>query len=252
LQQNAARTSLPSAAYDEQWSRLSDFVKHNPGSRHRRRLIRGAVRRLRQPIESVLDVGCGLGETIIDLSQVLPSARMIGVDISPVAIEACRQSIPDADFHVLDIVEGTLPTSFDLVVCSEVVEHLDDPTRAVSNMRRMTREGGFLVLTTQHGRVHATEQAIGHTSHPTRADLLRWIQTAGYSVLEMRQWGWPGYLLLKYVVNIAPNTALRELGSDSYGPFKVRFSETVYFATRLLSLPSSLWGPQFLVIAQAI
>jgi 2-polyprenyl-3-methyl-5-hydroxy-6-metoxy-1,4-benzoquinol methylase len=251
VQQNAARASLSSAAYDEQWSRLSDFVKHNPGSRHRRRLIRSAIGRLKKPIESVLDVGCGLGETIIHLNRVLPAARVNGVDISPVAIEACRQSFPDADFHVLDIVEASLPTNFDLVVCSEVVEHLDDPTRAISNMRKMTQQGGFLVLTTQHGRVHATEEAIGHTSHPTRAELLRWIQSAGYSVLEMRQWGWPGYLMLKYLVNLAPGTALREFGTDGYGALKIRMNRTAYFATGSLSLPSTPWGPQFVVTAQA-
>lgn len=246
------RASLPVAEYDEQWSKLSDFIKHNPGSRHRRRLIANEVRQIGVRIGSVLDVGCGLGELILDLNKVLPEAQFVGLDISPVAIDTCRRTVPSAAFHVIDIANHRLEETFDLVVCSEVTEHLENPFAAVSNLRRMTRPGGYLILTTPHGRVHLTEESVGHVKHPTRKELEAWLELAGFSVVRIRQWGWPAYLMLKYLVNLAPKVALQQLATTNYGATKIRLNKLVYGATKSLSLPSTPWGPQFIATAQAV
>jgi 2-polyprenyl-3-methyl-5-hydroxy-6-metoxy-1,4-benzoquinol methylase len=246
------RTILSVAAYDEQWSKLSDFIKHNPGSRHRRRLIAKEVGQLDIPIRSVLDVGCGIGELIMDLSSALPKARFVGLDISPIAIETCRQTLPNAAFHVVDIANDHLNDAFDLVVCSEVTEHLENPMAAVSNLRRMTRLGGYLVLTTPHGRVHETEESVGHIQHPTRSEIMYWLEMAGFSAVRIRQWGWPGYLVLKYLVNLAPRIAVDQLASTNYGAAKILLNKLAYTAANWSSFPSTPWGPQFTVTAQAV
>ena len=245
------RSVLSSVDYDEQWSRLSDFIKYNPGTRHRRRLISAAIANLAQPPKSVLDVGCGPGELIIDLKRLCPTAKLSGLDFSTVAIDACRRAHPDLTFHVADIVESALDFTFDLIVCSEVTEHVDDPVRALRNMRTMTTEGGFLVLTTPHGRIHSTELAIGHLKHPRRNELNQWLQEAGFTVVRMRQWGWPGYSALKYLANLAPATAIDHLGHGEYSEAIKRLNDIAYHLTQWLSLPASPLGPQFVVTARA-
>jgi 2-polyprenyl-3-methyl-5-hydroxy-6-metoxy-1,4-benzoquinol methylase len=250
MKQRQDRSALSTFDYDEQWSRLSDFIKYNPGARHRRRLIADAITRLPQA-STVLEVGCGPGELIMDLKRLCPSARLSGLDLSTVAIEACRRAHPDVTFHVADIVESALDSSFDLVVCSEVTEHVDDPLRALRNMRAMTTDGGFLVLTTPHGRIHSTELAIGHVKHPTRSELTKWLQEAGFTVVRIRQWGWPGYTILKYVANLAPETALDHLGQGEYSKAMKRLNNIAFHLARWMSLPASPLGPQFVVTARA-
>jgi ubiquinone/menaquinone biosynthesis C-methylase UbiE len=200
---------------------------------------------------TVLEVGCGLGELIIDLKRLCPSAKLSGLDLSTVAIEACRRAHPDASFYLADIVESALDFSFDLVVCSEVTEHVEDPVRALRHMRAMTREGGFLVLTTPHGRIHSTELAIGHLKHPTRTELTEWLHEAGFKLVRMRQWGWPGYTSLKYLANLAPETVVDHLGQDDYSEPMKRLNDIAYHLARWFSLPASPLGPQFVVTAQA-
>ena len=91
----------------------------------------------------ILDVGCGTGANLEMLSQ-FGSAE--GVDVSAQALDFCRA-------RGLELVkEGAaeqLPyedNSFDLVTGLDVVEHLDDDVVGLSEMRRVTRPGGKVVL----------------------------------------------------------------------------------------------------------
>jgi len=53
-----------SSSYDDQWTQLQDFIKYNPGAKHRRRLIAGAITEIAAMPKSIIDVGCGPGFTI--------------------------------------------------------------------------------------------------------------------------------------------------------------------------------------------
>ncbi len=71
--------------------------------------------------------------------------RSRGYDVTSVDVEPGFE-----DCHVVDVNAG-LPfedDSFDLVWCSEVIEHLEDPAKALAELRRVTRPGGELILTT--------------------------------------------------------------------------------------------------------
>jgi hypothetical protein len=116
----------------------------------------------------------------------------------------------------------------------------------------MTKLDGFLVLTTPYGRIHSTEASVGHLKHPSRHELRQWLVEAGFSVVRLSQWGWPGYLKLRYAANLFPTLIMREFGMDSYGALKVRLNDFVFRVTRWLSLPNTPWGPQFIVIARAV
>lgn len=246
----ASRTFDPDD-YDAQWSTLGDFVRFNPGARHRRRLVTNAVMRLdRTTISTVLDVGCGLGELYLSLRPVVPAASYTGIDVSSYAIERCRTRFADASWFALDVTTDRLESTFDLVVCSEVTEHLDDPQSALRNIGAMCRPGGVLVLTTPHGRVHATERAVGHVAHPSRTELVAWLEGAGFTIRQLRQWGWPAYLAMKYVGNLAPSTTIDHLSEGTYGTALRRLNTAAYHLTGAGSLPNSRWGPQFVVVAE--
>jgi methionine biosynthesis protein MetW len=93
-----------------------------------------------------LDVGCGDGGTS-GTWLAGHSASYIGVDISSSAIEAARARGLDARL-ITDASE--LPfeeASFDLVTCTEVLEHLFEPQAAVKEMVRVLRPGGRLLVT---------------------------------------------------------------------------------------------------------
>jgi hypothetical protein len=62
-----ANMPLTAEDYDKHWNVLSDYVKYNPGAKHRRRLILKLIKHL--PIKNCLDIGCGKGELLILLNK---------------------------------------------------------------------------------------------------------------------------------------------------------------------------------------
>lgn len=241
--------ALESDAYDAQWLQLSDFLKYNPGSRHRRRLIVDALKS-GGASGAILDVGCGLGETVRHLSAELPGNRYAGADFSATAIDECRRRMPQHDWLVADLTAGPVEGSFDAVVCSEVLEHLDEPAAAVEHLARSVRQGGVVVITVPHGPVFATERAVGHVKHPSAAELHGWLDDAGLDVVQSRCWGFPGYLALKWVANRNPEMAMDRLANGEYGPLTKAANHVAYAGTALTSLPNSPRGVQSVVCAR--
>jgi SAM-dependent methyltransferase len=245
-------SELDAAAYDEQWARLGDFLRYNPGARHRRRLVRKALRAAGFRDGMLLDVGCGLGEMAGFLAERLPHVSITGVDLSPLAIERCRQARPRQRWIVADVTTDELPHGFDAVVCSEVLEHLDEPAAAVENLGRATRPGGVVVVTVPHGRVFETERSFGHVGHPSMDDLDAWCAAAELTIEQRWCWGWPGYAALKRAANVKPEAAMSAFGSGEYSRAMQALNHAAYLATYASSLQSSPRGVQTVVVARKV
>jgi ubiquinone/menaquinone biosynthesis C-methylase UbiE len=95
----------------------------------------------RTDAELVLDAGCGEGFVTTYLARRDPSLRITGVDVKEDAIAYARDHFGDlATFRTGSVYK--LPfsdNSFDAIVCSEVLEHLDDPVRPLDEFKRVAR-----------------------------------------------------------------------------------------------------------------
>jgi SAM-dependent methyltransferase len=101
----------------------------------------------------ILDVGCGPKPYYPFFADV--ASEYIGVDV-----------VENPAAELLGAVEA-LPVedaSFDLVLCTQVLEHADDPAKAVSELRRVTRPGGRVLASTHGVQVY----------HPSPVDYWRW------------------------------------------------------------------------------
>lgn len=131
----------------------TNYEKFQTGNPVVRRLIDRFFARLGATVEplgpkSVLDAGCGEGETLERLAALLPS-RVAGVDLSPEAVEFASRRLPQAEIGRESVYE--LPfadESFDLVLCLEVLEHLKEPAEALAELARVGRCD--LVLSVPH------------------------------------------------------------------------------------------------------
>jgi SAM-dependent methyltransferase len=111
----------------------------------RRRIVRGELERLPLPSPArMLDVGCGSGRNLVELARFGPVA---GVELSPqAAAVAVRRGVGDVRVGPVE----SLPwddRAFDLVTCLDVLEHTPDDRVTLRELRRVTRPGGFLLLT---------------------------------------------------------------------------------------------------------
>lgn len=231
-----------STFYDEHWEGLGDFIRFNPGARHRRRIVARMLRPV--PFDSVLDVGCGRGEMLLWIRRGFPGVTTFwGADVASETIEANRTRLPWARFERLDIERERLGRDFDLVVCSEVVEHLRDRPAALRNLAAMVKPGGHLLVTCPTGRVFATEVRFGHVTHPSPDELRDLGRDVGLDTARSAHWGWPSYKLTKRLTNLWPEWAMKQFGNGSYSIGKRLVSSGLYWLN-FANLPNAPGGCQ--------
>ena len=108
--------------------------------------------RYRLPAEAkVLDAGCGTGEISLRVAQMFQHAHLLGVDVIDGHLERARARCASlgkrARFENRSIFDLALPdAAFDLVVCRHVLQAIPNAERAVAELVRVTRRGGWIHL----------------------------------------------------------------------------------------------------------
>jgi ubiquinone/menaquinone biosynthesis C-methylase UbiE len=196
--------------YEELWERLpEDLAPRDLG-------LRAAFAQAHvRPGDRALDLGCGDGALTGLLAEAAASragaaagdaaGTVIGVDVAEAALRRARARHPALTFALAPI-DGALPFddgSFDVVWSSEVIEHVADTARWLSEVRRVLVPRGRLLLTTpNHGRLRLAiggierySEPLGDHLHLYSARSLRELLTEfGFDISELRAVGGPPLL----------------------------------------------------------
>ena len=148
----AERDEAPQIFTGEYYQRLRDLEERHWWSIGMRAIAAGLLLHRVRDAKGVriLDAGCGTGGTLTWLSRLAPSAAVVGIDYSPLALAFCRRrggGLAQASVTHLPFADG----SFDVVVCADVIQHLPRDGSdgvAVREFHRMLRPGGALFLRT--------------------------------------------------------------------------------------------------------
>ena len=105
-----------------------------------------------QPV-AALDGECGgIGAYLTQpLAERLGSINFLGIDIDRVSIEFARNSCAQPNLAYSDQFELPAAAKFDLIICSEVIEHVEDSTKFLSLLTKNLSEDGKMVLTVPNG-----------------------------------------------------------------------------------------------------
>lgn len=130
-------------------------VKNNLLQRtwHTRKLS-AVISNISSPPKTILDVGCASGWFLSQLSKKFPAAKCSGIDIYDDAIKYGRKKYPKFSFYTADAHK--LPfkaATFDLVVCTEVLEHVEDPMGVVLEIKRVLKENGQAIIELDSGSI---------------------------------------------------------------------------------------------------
>lgn len=179
-------------------------IEHNILQRvwHIRRFkaVCGLIRRYPKKI---LDVGCASGWFLSQLSKLYPKAKCYGVDVYDNAIAYGAKLYPEINFKVADA--HRLPfedNTFDLVVCTSVLEHVDDPQSVLLEIKRVLKQRGVAVIELDSGSVLFTiawflwkrfKGSVWHHAHLhsfTVKKLKSKILSCGFTIIKKKKFSW--------------------------------------------------------------
>lgn len=248
---------LPEArADDPDWSRLRehdvqelwDFSRRpHVASAYAARLslLAEIVGRLAGPGGRVLDVGCAQGTLGLTLAEHGLRVSLLDVRVTNIEYARARYERGDVTFHVGLLDDATPPDGdYDVVVCTEVLEHVVAPSELLSSLARKARPGGAVCLTTPNADylfsrlptfaaapqdlIDTTEtnslDGDAHRYLYTRDELIALARGVGLRVAEH------GYFLPAWVEGHAKTRYLHQLAYRMRG--------------QIMRLPSTIPGPE--------
>jgi SAM-dependent methyltransferase len=182
--------------WDAHWDKYAATDAGGPARRYRTKLIFEllALREAKTPLR-ILDLGSAYGELAREVLEARKDAEVVGLDFAQGSVELSRKRVPGAKFYQQDFMKPmTLGNEYKgwatHAVCSEVLEHLDDPETMLRNVRPYMAPGCKLVITVPGGPM------------------------SGYEVADLRGAGFPFFNLYRLAVIARGQALITDVASD--------------------------------------
>ena len=209
--------------WNRHWEEYSQSAEENPAQNYRRDLIFSLLG-LRDSGEGarVLDIGSGQGDLSAAILTRFPSTQVLGLELSETGVKISSRKVPEARFVQRDLLDGTEPSGelrgwATHAVCSEVIEHVDDPSRLLKNARAYIAPGGLLVVTAPGGPMSAFDKHIGHRKHWRPDDVAAVLKNAGYESVRATGAGFPFFNLYRCVVILRGRKLIQDVATAPAG-----------------------------------
>jgi ubiquinone/menaquinone biosynthesis C-methylase UbiE len=148
--------------------------------------------------DRILDVGCGTGALLYQLSRRVPQARLVGVDAVVAMLNVARPRLP-ATVELRQAWADELPYddySFDVVLSCSVLHYFPDPLAVLREMRRVLRANGQFVITDWCGdylvswirTLYIRKLSPAYVKTYSRRELVRMLEQAGLEEIEIERY----------------------------------------------------------------
>ncbi len=203
--------------WEHHWNEYERSAARNPAQDFRRRLVTRLLADGEEP-RRILDIGSGTGDLLASLRAEYPRAELRGIELSRSGIESAQQKVPDAVFLQRDLTQSEPPPPehggwATHAVCSEVLEHVDDPRLLLEVSREYLARGCRLVVTVPGGPMTAYDRHIGHRRHFQPRELADVLRAAGFEVLRASGAGFPVFNLYRLLMRALGDRLIDVAGS---------------------------------------
>jgi SAM-dependent methyltransferase len=138
--------------------------------------------------ESIIcDFGCSLGYMLKEIKKDEPDALMLGADVIDVSLAKLNKSNPDFMLFKLDIRHISFPDEMlDAAICLNVLEHIDDDEKVISEFNRTLKKGGVVCIVVPYGRklYDYYDGACMHVRRYGKRELIGKLESAGFEILR--------------------------------------------------------------------
>ncbi|EKD66186.1 MAG: methyltransferase [uncultured bacterium (gcode 4)] len=232
--------------YNKWWKRENQSNSHeyHPSVRFRNYLILNTLNNIK--FNNILDVWCWDWKLLKLIWDNFSNIKLSWIDIADIRIWLNKQKNNEIDFFVWDIwwEKLELNNKFDLVICSEVIEHIENWQNVIKNLCKLSDV--YIILTTQSWKRYKSDINIWHLKHFELDELGNEFNKYWFKIIQSYKRWRPFYDLQKWlyekIENKAESIKTWELNLIS----KLLFNITYYLF--LLSIKSKVLWPQIFML----
>jgi SAM-dependent methyltransferase len=199
----------------------------------------------------VVEFGSGTGEFADEFCRRYPGAAYLGLDLSQTGVEISRRRVPGGNFFQRDLLQprdsdpwfGFRATH---AICSEVLEHLDEPRVFLRSALAYLSPGCKLIVTVPSGPMCAFYQVIGHRRHYTSREMSGLLQSAGFRIEKAYDAGFPFFNLFRLFISWRGDKLMESIA----GPPSPAVRIASWLLDLLFRLNLKRWGWQTVVVAR--
>lgn len=207
--------------WDQHWSEFGETAEKAPALKYRRRTI---FKLLHLPSSSkpvqMLEIGSGQGGFAKEVLARFPQTRFVGLELSQVGVNIASSRVPNAQFLQRDLLQPTkqddIPHEFaaQYAICSEVLEHVEDPVTLLKNARPYMADNCNLIVTVPGGPMGAFDKHIGHRKHYDAQLLSAELTASGFKVTNLYEAGFPFFNLYRLSVIARGKNLMKDVSGE--------------------------------------
>jgi cyclopropane fatty-acyl-phospholipid synthase-like methyltransferase len=244
--------------WNAHWHDNDAAATENPAQAYRHDLILDWLKQAKVGEQGMrlIDFGCGQGDFLLKASQRFPNLTLTGFELSEEGARITSQKVLGAQILQADLLNPPPETrEFQSwathAVCSEVLEHLDDPGRFLRAINPYLVPGAYVIITVPSGPMSAFDRRIGHRQHFSVPQLRELMEKNGLSSCEVQRAGFPFHNLYRLTVIARGDRVAhdaREVGRD--GGHLARLVMRIYAILFRVNLSRTPFGWQLIARAQ--
>jgi len=217
--------------YEDLWlNQWADMERYNPTALHLKKHIAKIISNL-EDVNTILDAGCGMGLNILDLRKHFPTKEITGGELTEGILELAKKytgTDSNTSYIKLDLSSDHLNTTnkYDLVLCNQVLEHIENDDMAIKNLTELTNK--YILITVPAGSYNKTSILVGHYRHYSEYGLSSILRRNNLEILYIRSWGFPFHSVYKFALNLLSQKSQKEIGMGKYGLCKRFISKILY------------------------
>jgi len=142
-----------------------------------------------EKFHSVLEVGCGYGMILQEISKYFDIHQVVGIDNHELTLKMAKKISPNCTYIVMDAYNLSFPNdSFDLVVLSDIIEHLEHPELLLKEARRVSKYSILKIplekCLRNIGREYGIQDSSGHMFSLGETSAINLITRTGFKILN--------------------------------------------------------------------
>lgn len=240
--------------WDRHWTDYNEAAERNPAQAFRHRTIMRLLAR-EGGATRLVDIGSGQGDLAALIQRAYPQSSILGLEYSEAGVNIASRKVPEATFMKRDLMVAAAPPDEyrewgRQAVCSEVLEHVDEPVLVLRQAREYLAPGCFLVVTVPGGPMSAFDHHIGHRRHFPPAYLSGILREAGYEVDACFGAGFPFFNLYRLAVITRGGKLTDDVSQGGGISLPARAAMAVFDPLLHLTLERSPWGWQTIGVAR--